>query len=571
MLRLIEPHTLAHLKALLANDQLAIDKITVQAGSFTVHSHAEYPLQFYYKHEAQTELLDFAFTTWNTRASREQPDTFLMLGTKQQHRVVGFPLYLLPQDDQYVYLGFKLGNGDGGKKRWFGSASKAEESRTTARIEQLSAELKQALHKIFPSPPLTHPTIQGEWLTLARLPLADLAPTATTARRQKLKTLILTQLLQAFVIAEHLRAESFSEAPPFFRPADLKAFQQRLSTNTQYNPEADSQIADQLKFGIFALTVYWVKQVVARLPFPTHHVVRQQWEQGHYFRRYSWGRIYLANQLDKGFYITLGVDSGETTRVKELIAQRLVPAGPALILKVDVHTAEDSSLSPEARQAGRSLVDELPLSSRWRRIGLDELATYSWPQLIQESVDFITKHEPTLRQLWAGSGESRQQIAQVGEGRTSPLKVGKVPIDIARREIEANDEHRRLSNLLQTLLPDYGYDSVERSCPIKYGPSKARNEIDMVATDKKGRITFFEIKALPSLDKCIREALGQLLEYFYWETASPPPAQRLLIATAHLLTPPAHRYIQRLQQELHLPLSYVRIDIANKQLVFLED
>jgi hypothetical protein len=569
MLRLISPSSLAHLKSLLANDQLAVDNILVQAGHFIVRN-IPHPLHFHYEYETQTEPLRFAFTTWATRASQEQPDTYLQLGTEQQSRVVGFPLYLLPQDDHYIYLSFKLGNGEGGKNRWFGRARSAEEPRSVARTEQLGTDLRLALHQAFPGPPLTHPTIKGEWLTLARLSLADLAPTAPLARRKKLKTYVLTQLLQAFVIAEQLRAESFTESPPFFRPADLQAFQHRLHTNPHYNSQVDHQIAHHLKSSIFAPTAYWVKQVANRLPFPVNHVVRQQWEQGHYFRRYSWGRLFLPDYPDKGFYITLGVDSGETERVQALVSQHLVPAGPALILKVDVHTAPNSNLSPEARQVGHYLVDELPLPSRWRRIGLEELTAYSWPRLIQESVDFITQHEPILHQLWAASDKPRQQVAKVGPGKTVALKTGKVPVDIAQRETEANDEHRRLSNLLQSLLPTYDFTKVANSCPIHYGIGKSANEIDMVASDKQGRTTFFEIKALPSLDKCIREALGQLLEYTYWEAAPSPHAQRLVIASPHPLTPPARRYLQRLQQELNLFLGYVQIDVENKQLLFFE-
>lgn len=360
--------------------------------------------------------------------------------------------------------------------------------------------------------------------------------------------------------------------PAFFRPVDLRLFQQRIRTTPRYTSqlEADRQIAGRLKAGIFVPTAYWVKQVASRLPFPVHQVVRQQWEQGHYFRRYSWGRLFLADYQDKEFYITLGVDSGETERVQALVAQGLVPAGPALILKVDVHTARDSNLSPEARRTGRALVNELPLASRWRRIGLNELTAYSWSRLIQESVAFITEHEPVLRQLRADSDKPRQQLASVGPGKTSLLTTGKIPVDIAQRETEANDEHRRLSNLLQSLLPSYGFTQVKRSCPINYGMGKAPNEIDMVAIDGEDRTTFFEIKALPTLDKCIREALGQLLEYTYWETALSPVATKLIIATAHPLTPPARRYLQRLQQELHLPLGYVQIEVAGKQLLFFE-
>jgi hypothetical protein len=363
-----------------------------------------------------------------------------------------------------------------------------------------------------------------------------------------------------------------SSPPPFFRPADLRRFQQRLRTTPRYNNQlpADRQVAERLKAGIFAPTAYWVHQVASRLPIPVHYTVRQQWEQGHYFRRYSWGRIGLADYQDKGFYITLGVDSGETERGQALVAQGLIPPGPALILKVDVHTAPDSNLAPEERQIGRAAVDGLPISSRWKRIGLEELPAYSWSRLIEESVEFITQHASVLHQLWSGKKKVRSPFAQLKPGRTAPLKLGKVPVDIAERETELGDEHRRLSNLLFDLLPNYGYSSIAHSCAIEYGLGKAPNEIDMVATNAQGHIAFFELKALSSVDKCLREAMGQLLEYAYWEAPIPSSAARLFIATAHPLTPPARRYLQRLKAEFNLPLGYVQIEAKNEQLYFFE-
>ncbi|WP_210114265.1 AAA family ATPase [Hymenobacter aquaticus] len=125
---------------------------------------------------------------------------------------MGFPLYLLPQDKDFVYLSFKLGNNEGGKNRWFGRGRTAKELRTVAQTDQLAADIRQALQGAFPDPLFKHPTLSGEWLTLARLPLADLKSQADATSRVALKTLVFEKILHAFVIAEKLRDESLQAA-----------------------------------------------------------------------------------------------------------------------------------------------------------------------------------------------------------------------------------------------------------------------------------------------------------------------------------------------------------------------
>lgn len=195
-------------------------------------------------------------------------------------------------------------------------------------------------------------------------------------------------------------------APPFFQPADLLDYQRRLQSNPHYDNtnRADQQFADQLKAGIFEKTAYWGQQVVRRLPRGRYeYVMRQTWTQGTHFRKYSWGRFFLLGEPDKAFYFTFGVDSGHTEDVKSLFEAGLVPAGPALILKLDGHFASDGTLTQAQYAAGEALRQELPLTARWLRIGPEQLGEYNWPRLLTETVAFITHHEDDLRRIMAAT------------------------------------------------------------------------------------------------------------------------------------------------------------------------
>lgn len=205
-LRRITTAALQQLKSLLADNSIPVQSIQLAYKNNTIRNDAETvkkPLVFTWTHGGQTEPLFFSFHTWNTEESKKFPGTFLALGTAKDFRVVGFPLYLLPQDKDFVYLSFKLGNNEGGKNRWFGRGRSEK---------KLAADIRQALQRVFPAPLFKHPTLSGEWLTLVRLPVAELKPQADLSSRITLKTLVFEKLLQAFVIAEKLRDDSLKAA-----------------------------------------------------------------------------------------------------------------------------------------------------------------------------------------------------------------------------------------------------------------------------------------------------------------------------------------------------------------------
>lgn len=195
-------------------------------------------------------------------------------------------------------------------------------------------------------------------------------------------------------------------APTFFQAADLLAYHNRLQSNPYYdsNNDAEKPFVTQLVEGIFDKTQYWVQQVERRLPRNRYeYIMRRTWTQGTHFRKYSWGRFILLGSPDKAFYFTLGVDSGHTEDAQSLVAAGLVPAGPALILKLDGHFASDGTLTQAQYAAGEALRQELPLTTRWQRIGPEQLGEYSWAKLLTETVAFIGQHEDDLRRIMAAT------------------------------------------------------------------------------------------------------------------------------------------------------------------------
>jgi 5-methylcytosine-specific restriction protein B len=229
---------LRQLKRLLDDDQIPVNHITVKYKDYSVYRNIAtiLPHEFQRAHEHTIDYLYFGFYTWGTAESKKYPGTFLALGTSTDFRIVGFPLYLLPQDKDAIYLSFKLGNNEGGKNRWFGRGRSSKELRSVAQTDQLAVAIRGALQEAFPEPLFTHPTLSGDWLLLARLPLTDLQDKADLSRRVALKTLIFEKLLHAFVIAEKLRDDSLKAVGmPVSSSATEDEFPISTSMNTPLN------------------------------------------------------------------------------------------------------------------------------------------------------------------------------------------------------------------------------------------------------------------------------------------------------------------------------------------------
>lgn len=113
--------------------------------------------------------------------------------------------------------------------------------------------------------------------------------------------------------------------------------------------------------------------------------------------------------------------------------------------------------------------------------------------------------------------------------------------------------------------------ALHKALSAQYGPKNVGTEndtgrgsrIDLVVRDGTRHI-YYEIKPYPSIIACIREALGQLLEYSYWPGGN--PADRAVIVSENPLTPDAASYLKTLRTKFSLPVYYQRLDMSTGRL-----
>jgi len=84
------------------------------------------------------------------------------------------------------------------------------------------------------------------------------------------------------------------------------------------------------------------------------------------------------------------------------------------------------------------------------------------------------------------------------------------------------------------------------------------NHIDIVLKAGDG-FHFYEIKVASSAKACIREALGQLLEYAFWPGLR--RAKKVVIVGEHPIDEEVRNYINFLQSEFMLPIEYKQIKL----------
>ncbi|MCB9306304.1 MAG: hypothetical protein H6565_06880 [Lewinellaceae bacterium] len=106
--------------------------------------------------------------------------------------------------------------------------------------------------------------------------------------------------------------------------------------------------------------------------------------------------------------------------------------------------------------------------------------------------------------------------------------------------------------LIEELMLEYGAENISVENPLN------GKKIDVVVKEKDGYI-FFEIKTGSSAKACIREAIGQLLEYAYW--GGKEHAKKLVIASEYELNIEGSKYLELLKNRFNIPIQYRRIII----------
>jgi len=156
---------------------------------------------------------------------------------------------------------------------------------------------------------------------------------------------------------------------------------------------------------------------------------------------------------------------------------------------------------------------------------------------------------------WVEAGPALQApLATGGDLDTLRLEAGR-EIDGGRwirasspeRSLDIYLRHAEIQRRLKVHLLAEGCDEVILEPPI------GRRSIDLVARHGKA-LWFYEVKTGPDDRACLREALGQLLEYALWPGATKP--DRLVVVGEPPLSDLGAEYLDRLNASFPVPVAY---------------
>ena len=137
-----------------------------------------------------------------------------------------------------------------------------------------------------------------------------------------------------------------------------------------------------------------------------------------------------------------------------------------------------------------------------------------------------------------------------------PPKAVAATATFAAKVLDIDLRHNLLSDkLVQQLIAQYGVENVSAE-----QPSGAGTRIDAVVR-RRDQHWFYEIKTARSPRVCIREALGQLLEYGYWPRGQDPAVSRLVVVGEAPLGADGTEYLRRLTDGFNLPLEYMALPL----------
>lgn len=132
---------------------------------------------------------------------------------------------------------------------------------------------------------------------------------------------------------------------------------------------------------------------------------------------------------------------------------------------------------------------------------------------------------------------------------------------------EYNKDHLYIQNGLADYLRGKGH-KVWTEWPSGNG----RSAVD-VRSEKNGKYVYYEVKPYPDVRACIREALGQLLEYMYFrrdltnEEIKHHLPTKLIIVGKEKIDSNNERYLDLLTEKYKLPIEYRQFDLKRNKLI----
>ena len=137
------------------------------------------------------------------------------------------------------------------------------------------------------------------------------------------------------------------------------------------------------------------------------------------------------------------------------------------------------------------------------------------------------------------------------EAAESTYEAQSSSVDLLHNKIQAN--------MYQCFAGIHGEENVGTELETGYG-----GQIDLAVKDTNGDFVFYEIKTSYSVRLCIREALGQLMEYAHYPGVT--NAKKLVIVSPNPITADAKEYLHKIRERFGVPVYYQRYD-TNEQVL----
>ena len=355
---------------------------------------------------------------------------------------------------------------------------------------------------------------------------------------------------------------------PFFTLAELQDFHNVRQHPYRKGNQDDAVIDARLRQGVWSKTEIWLNAVLGELPGFAGKIMNRRTQPGGRnqpakFKPYTWATIYKLGDQDKCIYFTVGVDAD----------------GQCLIAKIDYQiniprSQNGASLTEKQRDTCKNLIrpgDSPEAPSQYSLVFADtQIDELTQEELVRQTVQFIRQHEPDyalfMALIWPKQAALPAISVQVPDQAFEP-GAGPAFNDVAarayivpERTVQPELVHQRISQMLyEHLTSEFGQGAIAREYATPVG-----TYIDMVK-HLTGNSTYYEIKTYQDIRQCVREAVGQLLEYAYWPGNR--PAQELVIVTPHPVTPAVADYMVRLRATLNVSIWYQQFEVSTRILV----
>jgi hypothetical protein len=166
------------------------------------------------------------------------------------------------------------------------------------------------------------------------------------------------------------------------------------------------------------------------------------------------------------------------------------------------------------------------------------------------------------------SVDDQDSFETVGGFKFEPRDIDKIThttATIIGKRLKVDLHENRLQSALRDCLGSiYGSKNVSPEQLI----STMRGYLyraDIMLRRRGNEYWLYEAKAASTARHCIRQALGQLLEYSFWPGHQ--EATRLIVVGEAPLNREASQYLSRLRKEFLLPVEYQQFDLAKKKFV----